>query len=135
MSRLLTILLLIATVSAAGQNTGIERPIQTVERIFNNYIKSSGDIDSLDNERAMARALSSLRQESSEKDLPLLINVWMYYDPTNFSVRELIEPIFNKDKPSSLAAINRRLKKKTKGENNKTAPYTDLISLREKMSK
>ena len=135
MNKFITILLLIATVSAAGQNTGIERPIQTVERIFNNYIKSSGDIDSLDNEKAMAGALATLRRESSEKDLPLLINVWMYYDPTNFSVRELIEPIFNKDKPSSLAAINRRLKKKTKGENNKTAPYTDLISLREKMLK
>lgn len=136
MNKLLTILLLATAVSTAGQNTiRIETPSQTVERIFNSYVKYSEGTDSKSNEAAMARALTSLRRESSEKDLPLLINVWMYYDPTDFSVRELIEPIFNKNKPATLAAIDKRLKKKMKGESNKTAPYTDLIALKEKMSK
>ena len=136
MNRLLTILLLTTAVSTAGQNTiRIETPIQTVERIFNSYVKYAEGTDSKDNEAAMARALTSLQQESSVRDLPALINVWMYYDPTDFPVRELIEPIFNKNKPATLAAIDKRLKKKMKGENNKTAPYTDLIALKEKMSK
>jgi hypothetical protein len=136
MKRFLTILLLTTTISTAGQSTAaVEIPIQTVERIFNSYVKYSEGVDSRSNEEAMARALGTLQQVSSEKDLFLLINVWMYYDPTDFSVRELIEPIFNKNKQVSLAAIDKRLKRKRKGENNKTAPYTDLIALKEKMSK
>lgn len=136
MKRLVTILLLTATVSTAGQNTtATETPIQTVERIFNNYVKYSEGTESPANKEAITKALTSLQQASSEKDLPVLINAWMYYDPTDFSIRELIEPIFNKDKAASLRAINLRLKKKRKGESNKTAPYTDLISLKEKLSK
>jgi hypothetical protein len=135
MNRLLTILLLTATVSTAGQNTTTGTPIQIVERIFNNYVKYAEGTESPENKESMAKALTSLQRESIEKDLPLLINVWMYYDPTDFSVRELIVPIFNKDRASSLRAINLRLKKKRKGESDKTAPYTDLISLKEKMSK
>jgi hypothetical protein len=136
MNKSLTILLLTITVSTAGQDTpATETPIQIVERLFNNYIKFGDGVESIENQVTMAKALSSLLRESSEKDLPVLINVWMYYDPTDFPVRELIEPIFNRDKPSALAAIDIRLKKKRKGESNKTAPYTDLLALKAKLSK
>ena len=83
----------------------------------------------------MKNALQSLQVASDVKDLQLLINVWMYYDSTDFPTRELIKPIFSKDKTTTLAAINKRPNKKKKWEKKETAPYSDLVSLKDELSK
>ncbi|MBX7109916.1 MAG: hypothetical protein K1X61_14805 [Chitinophagales bacterium] len=112
-----------------------ETPIKIVDRIFKNYIKLSESTDSPTNKDAMKNALQFLQTESDVKDLPLLINVWMYYDPTDFPTRQLIQKIFAKDKKATLSAIDNRLNKKKKWENKETAPYSDLVALKNELKK
>ena len=112
-----------------------ENPSKTVGRIFNNYIKQSESIDAFSNKDTMKIALELLQVKSETKDLPLLINVWMYYDPTDFPTRQLIKKIFEKDRKATLLAINYRLKNKRKLENKEIAPYSDLVLLKNELSK
>lgn len=112
-----------------------EKPIKTVERIFNKYVMQSESVDASTNKDAMKIALQLLQSKSDVKDLPLLINVWMYYDPTDFPTRQLTQKIFEKDKKASLSAINYRLKNKMKLENKETAPYSDLLLLKYELTK
>ena len=136
MNKFFTILLLTSFSSAFGQTaTKTETPIKTVDRVFKSYIKHSEGTDSPTNKDDMKNALHSLQTKSDVKNLQLLINVWMYYDPTDFPTRELIKPIFTKDKTTTLAAINKRLNNKKKWEEKETAPYSDLLSLKNELSK
>lgn len=80
-------------------------------------------------------ALTALQQSVSDKDLPLLVNVWMYYDPTDFPTRSLIEPIFKEHRVAALNAIKKRLLYKKKWENKDNAPYSELITLQKLLSK
>ena len=82
-----------------------ETPIKTVDRVFKSYIKQSENTDSPTNKDAMKNALQLIQTKSDVQDLPLLINVWMYYDPTDFPTRKLIQPIFTKDKKNTLVAM------------------------------
>ncbi len=136
MKNLLTILLLTTfSVTFAQTATKTETPIQTVDRVFKSYIKYSESTDSPSEKDAMENALKLLQTKSKVKYLPLLINVWMYYDPTDFYARELIEPIFLRDKQAALTAIEKRLNKKKKWESQETAPYSDLVSLKDELTK
>ncbi|HMJ48362.1 MAG TPA: hypothetical protein VK498_13600 [Ferruginibacter sp.] len=131
----LTLFFLAFLISANAQVGRKEQPIQIVERISLDY---TGDVESTDSEKdknEIKTALLKLQKKSKINDLPVLIDAWMYYDPTDFPTRELIEPIFNKDKPAALNAINKRFRNKKKWENKKTAPYTDLIELRKQIMK
>ena len=135
MNKFLTAILLILCVTTFGQGaTKTEMPIQTVDRIFNQYTKVEDNSPSQSVKDEMTKALTALQQSSSKTDLPLLLNVWMYFDPTDFPTRKLIEPIIHKDKAASLIAIDKRLKKKRKTESKENAPYSDLLSLRQQLS-
>jgi len=57
----------------------------------------------------------------------------MYYDPTDFLTREIIEPIFFKNEVKALKANNFRLKHPYKCEDKETASYADLIYFRQKL--
>ena len=136
MKSLFTAILLTISVSTFGQKAEtFATPIQTVDRIFKIYIKASESPDSKENKDAMAKAFQSLQLSLDDKDLPLIINVWMYYNPTDFPARELIYPILNKHKSAALNAIDKRLKKKRKWETKENAPYSDLVALRTQLSK
>ncbi|HYV90257.1 MAG TPA: hypothetical protein VE978_00670 [Chitinophagales bacterium] len=136
MKKLLTAILLILYATTFGQGaTKTETPIQTVDRIFKQYTKVEDNSPSQSVKDEMTKALTALQQSSSKTDLPLLLNVWMYFDPTDFPTRKLIEPILNKDKAALLIAIDKRLKKKRKTESKENAPYSDLLSLRQQLSK
>jgi hypothetical protein len=111
-----------------------DTPIQTVERIFNQYVAFSEGTDSKENKDAMTDALMALQKSSDQRDLPLLIDVWMYYDPTDFPVRNFVEPVFNKDKSAALHAIDERLKHKRPSEEKDLAPYADLLELKRRLS-
>lgn len=112
-----------------------ETPITAVDRIFKSYATESESTDSQINKDAMENALKSLLTKSDVKDLPLLINVWMYYDPTDFPTRQLIQPIFVKDKKATLSAIDKQLNNKENRKKREIAPYTDLVSLKDKLIK
>lgn len=106
-----------------------EASVQTIRKIFREFIKYEEGIDSYENKDALKKALRSLPATINPNELPLLINVWMYYDATDFPTRDLISPIFLRNKKTTLIAIKKRLAYKKKWESNDTAPYSDLIQL------
>lgn len=112
---------------AFSQKSSNEASLKTISRIFEAYIHQNENIDSQENKDAMQAALKSLEKVTDKKNLTLLIDVWMYYDPTDFPTRRLVEPVLYKDRPASIAAIEERLKNKKKWEKETTAPYSDLV--------
>ncbi len=113
--------------NAKFQNTSV----QTIGRIFIAYTRNSDGIESHENKDTMKIELSELQllDTINERELPLLINVWMYYDPTDFDVRKLILPIFQNNRNTSIIAVRNRLKHKKKWESVDSAPYSDLVQL------
>jgi hypothetical protein len=131
MKIILSILFLTIFTTSDGQlKVGKETAIQTVRKIFKSYIELEESVDSDENKKAMTKALKQLFSTTERKDLSLLIDVWMYYDPTDYPTRKLIEPIFHKEKEATLVAVEKRLKSKKKWESNDSAPYSELIYLR-----
>jgi len=59
--------------------------IKTIKNIFEDYIKYNESTDSKVNKDSMTQSLENLNYVTDYKDLELLINVWMYYDPDRFS--------------------------------------------------
>jgi hypothetical protein len=123
--------LLVISLTVSGQSENQKQSIITVDRIFDSYKKQNESTDSEDNRIEMELALKSLQAECDIKYFSRLIDVWMYYDPTDFPTRRLIMPILLRDKSEGLKAIEKRIKKKKKWETNDTAPFSDLLSLRE----
>ncbi len=103
--------------------------IQNIQKIFENYIKYDESTDSPDNKDLMTISLKSLTKVSNPDNLELLINVWMYYDPTDFPSRELVLEVLMKNKSESLDAVIKRMKNKKKWETDEIAPYSDLQGL------
>jgi hypothetical protein len=112
-----------------------EPPIQIVNRNFKVYKSTADNSPSWKIKKEMLDALTELQQSVNDKDLPVLVNVWMYYDPTDFPTRSLIEPIFFKHKMAALNAVNKRLLYKKKWEDKDKAPYSELIALQKQLSK
>ncbi len=115
-------------------NARPEAPIHVIQRVFKSYIKHSESTDSKDNKAAMEQALTSIHACSRPSDLLLLIDVWMYYDPTDFPTRALINPILENNRTVAITAIEKRLKRKKKWESDDSAPYSDLLALRTQMN-
>lgn len=103
--------------------------IITINRIFENYIEFEESVDSEENKRLMISSLKNINKLTDAEDFELLINVWMYYDPTDFNEDELILNIFKINKEKSIKAIEYRIKNKKEWEVNEIAPYSDLFEL------
>lgn len=122
--------MLLCCTTVFGQKQG---PVKTIERIFRQYIKYDESTDTRANKDAMTKAMGALKNSVKEQDLPLLIDVWMYYDPTDFTTRTLVEPIFFRHKKAALAAINKRIKTKKNWESSDTAPFSELEELKARL--
>ena len=122
-------------ISAFGQSGNQKHSIKQIDQIFDNYIKLNESPDSEDNKIEMESALKSLQEKCDTKYFPKLIDVWMYYNPTDFPTRQLVKPILLRDKAEGLKAIEKRIKKKKKWETRDAAPYSDLLSLRDEFKK
>ena len=118
------------TASAITNNTEA-RSIETIRRLFNSYIRyeAKETTESAENKEAMKAAITSLPATVNKKDLPLIIEVWMYYDPTDFTTRNMIMPIFLRNKQSSVAAIKYRIVHRKTWETADGAPYSELNGL------
>lgn len=64
------------------------KPLKTIRKIFDEFVTYEDGIDGEDNKNAMTQSLNSLNNVSESKDLELLINVWQYYDPTDYSCKD-----------------------------------------------
>jgi hypothetical protein len=103
-----------------------KKPIEAIRKIFEEFISYEDGLDSDENKNTLTDAVKSLPEALTENDLSLLVDVWMYYDPTDFPTRDLILPIFVSHKTQSIRAISIRLRHKKEWESVGTAPYADL---------
>jgi hypothetical protein len=104
-------------------------PINSIKTIFDNYIKYNESTDSKSNRDLMTSSLEKLKMISEPADFDLLLNVWMYYSPTDFPSLHLIPELLKKNKPESIEAVKNRIQNRKEWENKNTAPYSDLYKL------
>jgi len=114
-------------------NNTEEKTIGTISSIFRSYIKYEADetTESAEKRNEMKAAINALPMTVNKKDLALLIEVWMYYDPTDFPVRNMIMPIFKRNKQAGIAAIRYRIAHKKEWETKDGAPFSELVVLEE----
>ena len=112
-----------------------KKSIQNIRKVFENYIRYNESTDSPGNKDLMNSSLKSLNKVSNTDYLELLINVWMYYDPTDFPSRELVLNVLKINKLESFEAVKRRMKHKKKWETENSAPFSELKDLLSILSK
>ena len=132
MKILITILITLGLNSILGQSNN---NINTIQVIFEEYIKYEVSIDSQENKDKILKSLNSISKTEDPNDLELLINVWMYYDPTDFPTRDYVYKILKSSKPESIEAIKCRIKNKKTWEKDDRAPYSELKELIKELEK
>lgn len=110
---------------------GYYDPIDAIRAIFANYLYYGESTDSDDHKHAMTKSMEKLDgKKLTADDLQLLINVWMYYDPTDFpDATKQSKVLLKANKPESIAAVKYRIANKRDRENEGSAPYSDLPAL------
>ena len=87
-----------------------KQAIKNIRDIFEDYKTNEEAIESEDNKTTMNKSLNSLQGVTNTNDLKLLINVWNYYDPTDYSCREEIYKILIRNRIISIKAVKDRMK-------------------------
>lgn len=106
-----------------------QAPIETIRSIFNGYMSSYESIDTEINKDLMTESLKSLTIITDKNEFDLLLNVWMYYNPTDYPYNPEIYRILKNSRPQSIEAVKNRINHKKEGENNDSAPYSSLKNL------
>lgn len=103
--------------------------IKNIKSVFENFIQndelmvSSVDID------LMKKSLKSLSALTTQDELELLINVWMYYNPTDFSDTPEIFRILKNSRPQSIVAIKKRIENNKVLDTEESTHYSNLKKL------
>jgi hypothetical protein len=108
------------------QDLATKQHIDKIKTVFENYVKYQESTDSQDDKDLMTKSLKSITCVTNNDELELLINVWMYYDPTDYPDIPEIYRILKGSKPHSIEAVKNRIDNKKEWETGDTAPYTDL---------
>lgn len=111
---------------------------EAIGRIQNVFIQYADQSDGTDTDQHKLELLKSFGQIGPIQDsshLQVLLNVWMYYDPTDFPTRPQIESIFKLNKEQTLKAIEFRKKNKRQDEQEGVAPLAELNALSRKLMK
>lgn len=111
------------------QDVTTKQHIDTIRKIFEKYIKHQESTDTLDNKDLMSKSLQSIASVINRDELELLINVWMYYDPTDYPDIPEIYRILKASRPHSMEAVQNRISNKKEWETLNSAPYSDLKNL------
>jgi hypothetical protein len=129
----IVIFIVVASFTAYGQTkiSTIEskQAIQNIKFVFDDYVKYQESTDSEVDKDLMTSSLKSLDKVTDLAELEVLINVWMYYDPTDFPRMPEIDRILKVSRPQSIEAVKKRIADKYEWENEETAPYSDLKNL------
>lgn len=112
-----------------------DKPIESIKSVFDDYVKYQESTDSQDDKDLMTNSLKSIDKVTEPEDLEILINVWMYYDPTDFPSRNLVYKIFENSRPESVKAVKTRISNKKDWETDETAPYSELNDLLKQLDK
>ena len=97
-----------------------EKVVKFIRQIFEEYKHNEEGIDSEENKTAMTNNLKSMKLIPNKKDFELLLNIWQYYDPTDYSCRPLVLNVLLQDKTKSIAAVKDRMKNKLSWETDNT---------------
>lgn len=111
------------------QDIATKQHIDNIRKIFENFIKYQESTDSRDNKDLMSKSLKSITAVTNKDELELLINVWMYYDPTDYPDIPEIYRILKDSRPHSIEAVKNRIYNKKEWETDDSAPYSDLKKL------
>ena len=112
-----------------------EKPILSIKKVFDDYVKYQESTDSQDDKDLMTKSLESLNKLTDQNELDIIINVWMYYDPTDFPSRNLVYKILENSRPESIKAVKTRINNKKGWETDDTAPYSELKDLLKQLDK
>lgn len=115
------------------QDLATKQHVDKIRKIVENYIKHQESTDSADNKDLMSKSLKSIKSLSNKVELELLIQVWMYYDPTDYPDIPEIYSILKASRPHSIEAIKNRIDNKKEWETDDTAPYSDLKKLLQRL--
>jgi hypothetical protein len=103
--------------------------IKNIRNIFEDYIQYQESTDSQEDKALMTKSLKSISTVINKDDIDLIINVWMYYDPTDYTDIPEIYRILKASRPYSIEALKNRIGNKKEWETDETAPYSDLKDL------
>ena len=126
--------MMVGTVSSCTQQQkpsedstqSIAEEIEIMEIVFTAYAGERESTDSPANKEAIKSALQNLDTSLNEESLRLIIDVWMYYDPTDFPTRDLAENVLFKNRESAIKAIEYRINNMREWESIDSAPYNEL---------
>ena len=124
---------IVTSFSVYGQtksnNIDNKQTIQNIKFVFDDYVKYQESTDSKADKDLMTSSLKSLNKVTNLDELEVLVNVWMYYDPTDFPCRPEINRILKISRPESIEAVKKRMANKKEWESEESAPYSDLKNL------
>ena len=125
------ILLTVSSVLGQTKDHPLEttQALENIQIVFDSYVENQESTDSKDNKEMVTKCLESLLVVRNPETLEILINVWMYYDPTDFPSIDLIIPILKNSRPESISAVKSRIENKKDWETNDTAPFSELSEL------
>jgi hypothetical protein len=83
--------------------------LRSIRNIFDAYKDNEEGIDSDGDKALMTASVNSLGALSNAADLELLINVWNYYDPTDYSCKREVFEVLQRSKPASIQAVKHRM--------------------------
>lgn len=115
------------------QDLATKQHVDKIRKIVENYTKHQESTDSADNNNLMSKSLKSIKSLSNKDELELLIQVWMYYDPSDYPDIPEIYSILKASRPHSIEAIKNRIDNKKEWETDDTAPYSDLKKLLQRL--
>jgi hypothetical protein len=113
----------------------IEHPIFSIKRVFDEYMQYQESTDSQKDKELMTKSLKSIVKLSDPNELDILVNVWMYYDPTDFPCRTLVYDILENSRPESIEAVKNRIRLKKNWETDDKAPYSELNGLLKRLDR
>ncbi len=111
-------------------------PDETLKRIFTSFTEFQESTDSAENLDSMRQAIKLVGQDSNwiaPATLSVLLDIWMYYDVTDFPKREYVEKRLAERPHLSISAIDRRIHDKHEWEDVASSPLSELSDLREKL--
>lgn len=113
----------------------VEKNYQIMKTIFDDFVEFEDNSDSQNHKDSMTKSLVFFtnQNEITDRELQLIINVWMYYSPTDYDGLHFADQVFYKHKEQSLEAIQNRISNKKEWEDNETAPFSDLLILKDEL--
>jgi hypothetical protein len=111
-----------------------DKTLIVLKNVFSDYVKYQESTDSEINKRKFINALQQVKNNQLTSAIPLLLDIYLYYYPTDFPTREYVLDVFYSMRGAALVEVERKLiieRKKIKSEED--WPYDELLYLKEKL--